>query len=226
MRYTVSIISFLVFSSLALNSLSQTTTVPFSYTGALQTWTVPSCVTTITVTVNGAQGGGTNPPNPNGGLGAIVTATLAVTPGQILQVNVGGQGSTPTAGWNGGGAGQTANTVADASYGGGGASDIRITPYALANRLIVAAGGGGMSGGDIDQFGGIGDCNTGGIGGSTFGGQGTGGTQTAGGVGGPPWAAGGNAGQNGALGIGGAGGSDACYNKGPGAGGEIGRAHV
>jgi len=29
-------------------------------------------------------------------------------------------------------------------YPGGGASDVRITPYALANRIIVAGGGGGQ----------------------------------------------------------------------------------
>lgn len=207
LKSTSSIILFLIFS---VDIFSQT----FNYTGAAQTWTVPSCVTTITVTVEGAQGGG-----PNGGLGAVVTATLAVTPGQVLQINVGGQGGAPTAGWNGGGAGQTASSVPDYSFGGGGASDIRIAPNGLANRLIVAGGGGGTSGGDIDQLGGNGDCNTGGNGSSTFGGEGFGGTQTAGGAGGPPWGPSASPGANGALGIGGAGGADNQYNLGPGGGG-------
>lgn len=208
------------------NIFSQTT-VNFNYTGAAQTWTVPSCVNTITVTLEGAQGGGvsaTMPPNA-GGLGATVTFTLAVTPGQVFQINVGGQGTAPGAGWNGGGAGQSATAsgcasgIDNTSFGGGGASDIRVAPNALANRLAVAAGGGGMGGGDTDGDAGDGDCITGVNGQSPFGQGGFGATQTAGGAGGPPWIASGNAGQPGVLGVGGAGGSDPCYNVGPGGGG-------
>ncbi|MBI4931763.1 MAG: PKD domain-containing protein [Bacteroidetes bacterium] len=214
----------LILSLISSSNVFCQTTVNFNYTGSAQTWIVPNCVNTITVTAVGAQGGG-----PNGGLGATVTATVAVTPGQVLQINVGGQGTVPGAGWNGGGAGQSAigtpscfppyTALDNTSFGGGGGSDIRIAPNTLANRLIVGAGGGGMGGGDTDANGGNGDCNTGTNGVSPFGQGGFGATQIAGGAGGPPWIASGNAGQSGVLGVGGAGGSDPCYNVGPGGGG-------
>ena len=121
------------------------TTVTFNYTGASQTWTVPPCVTNIDVNINGAQGGGTN-----GGNGSNVTGTIPVTSGQVLQINVGGQGNCPAAGWNGGGIGAPGGV---ASCGGGGSSDIRISPYALNNRIIVASGGGGTGGGDAYAIG-------------------------------------------------------------------------
>lgn len=195
-------------------SVKAQTTVTFNYTGSAQTWTVPPCVTSITVTVAGAEGGGTT-----GGNGAIVTGTLTVTPGQTLQINVGGSGNCPQAGWNGGGNGQNASTTANRSCGGGGASDIRISPYNLSNRLIVAAGGGGMGGGTSDAVGGNGGCASGVAGTSPFGQGGGAATQTSGGSGGPPWISSGNAGTAGSLGVGGNGGTDPCYNVAPGGGG-------
>mgnify|MGYP001627180524 CR=1 FL=1 len=197
-------------------SVTAQTTVNFSYTGSAQTWTVPPCVTSITVVARGAKGGGNN-----GGNGAIVTATLAVTPGQVLQINVGGMGTcgNNSQGWNGGGTGRAANSAANASCGGGGATDIRVTPYGLGNRLIVAAGGGGMGGGTQDAVGGAGGCPNGQAGTSPFGQGGGGATTTAGGSGGPPWISSGNAGSAGTLGVGGAGATDPCYNNSPGGGG-------
>ncbi len=197
-----------------ISVISSQTVVNFNYTGAPQNWVVPSCVTSITVVVRGAQGGGTN-----GGLGAEVTGTMAVTPGQTLQINVGGQGGCPTGGWNGGGTGATASGFGNESCGGGGGSDIRFTPYALTDRQVVAAGGGGMGGGDTEAQGGMGGCVNGADGTSPFGQGGFGATQFAGGLGGPPWIPSGNYGTDGGLGIGGNGGSDPCYNLGPGAGG-------
>ena len=67
---------------------SQSTTVNFNYTGGSQNWTVPSCVTSITVSAAGGSGGGTN-----GGNGSLITGNINVTPGDILQINVGGEGS-------------------------------------------------------------------------------------------------------------------------------------
>ena len=43
-----------------INVFSQSTTVNFNYTGNSQYWVVPTCVTSITVSVAGASGGGTN----------------------------------------------------------------------------------------------------------------------------------------------------------------------
>ena len=86
----------------------------FSFTGGLQTYTVPAGVTSLTVSAWGAQGGsgaigGGGVAGGVGGLGAYATGTLAVTPGQVLNIFVGGQGATPTGGFNGGGSGGSTN---------------------------------------------------------------------------------------------------------------------
>lgn len=190
----------------------------FNYTGTVETYTVPPCVTSITVVAAGAKGGGNS-----GGAGAKVTSTISVTPGQVLEIRVGGVGACPGAGYNGGGAGKNANSAANSSCGGGGATDIRVAPYALANRIIVASGGGGMGGGTSDGTGGAGGCQNGVAGISPFGAGGQGGTQFNGGNGGPPWIASGNAGTAGQLALGGTGGTDPCYNVAPGGGGGAGR---
>lgn len=193
---------------------SQTPTT-FNYTGGVQTYTVPPCVTQIEVIAAGAKGGGATGAN-----GATVTATLNVVPGQILQVNVGGMGNCPGAGYNGGGIGGPAGG-ANAGCGGGGASDIRIAPFGIANRILVAGGGGGMGGGNMDAVGGAGGCASGVTGNSPFGVGGEGGSQVEGGEGGPFWqfGFGGNNGFPGNIGNGGNGASDPCYNLAPGGGG-------
>ena len=113
-----------------------TTTCVFAYTGAAQTWTVPTGVTSATFDLYGAQGGGTGHPNAPG-LGGHATATISVSNGDSIQVNVGGQGAwvdTPSGTFNGGAGGGSQ---------GGGASDIRIGGTALSDRVLVAGGGGG-----------------------------------------------------------------------------------
>jgi hypothetical protein len=119
------------------SNLSGTQT--FNFTGAAQTYTVPANVTSITVDVLGAQGGGSLPsPGSNpGGLGGRVQTTLSVTPGEVLAVNVGGTTVSNTGGWNGGGNGSSNGA------GGGGGSDIRSGGTGLANRIVTAGGGGG-----------------------------------------------------------------------------------
>lgn len=188
----------------------------FNYTGGVQEYEVPSCVTQIEVVVAGAQGGGAN-----GGQGAVVTAIIDVTPGQILQINVGGGGNCPAAGYNGGGSGANASGLGNGGCGGGGASDIQVAPYGLNNRVVVAGGGGGMGGGNTDAIGGDGGCQNGANGNSPFGVGGEGGSQVSGGDGGPYWEFGfnGNDGFPGIFGIGGNGATDPCYNLGPGGGG-------
>ena len=190
--------------------------VTFNFTGNVQSWTVPPCVTSITITAAGAKGGG----GAAGGNGAIVTGTLAVTPGQVLQIRVGGTGSctgTCAGGYNGGGNGDPGSWN---SCGGGGASDVRIAPYGIANRIIVGSGGGGRAGGTpTTSAGGAGGCATGTAGIGSFGGAGAGGTQTNGGAGGFPYAAPGTNGQAGSLGQGGNGGIDNCTSSASGGGG-------
>ena len=117
----------------------------FGFTGGPQIYVVPENVTSINVTLKGAEGG--NSAGGNGGKGAEVAATIAVNPGEVLMFMVGGNG-TVNRGWNGGGRG--AGT-------GGGATDIRREPGAFntatscaynlvctnTNRIVVAGGGGG-----------------------------------------------------------------------------------
>jgi hypothetical protein len=62
--------------------------VTFNFTGSVQTWTVPAGVTSVNLTVAGAKGGGVN-----GGNGAVITKNcFTVTPGQVLNIYVGGMG--------------------------------------------------------------------------------------------------------------------------------------
>jgi hypothetical protein len=125
---------------------------------------VPTGVTSATFDVFGAAGApavgqviGT--PRTPGGTGAHVQATLAVTPGQTLQIMVGGTGlaSRPgalstTGGFNGAGNGGSGLFQADWGGGGGGASDVRAGVCAgslscdVSSRVIVAGGGGGGGG--------------------------------------------------------------------------------
>ncbi|MDO7845789.1 tail fiber domain-containing protein [Hymenobacter sp. M29] len=101
----------------------------FNYTGGPQIFAVPRGVTSLQVDMAGSQGAGVSCSGCfASGRGGRVQATLAVTPGQILSIEVG------AVGYNGGGGG---------SVPGGGATDIRIGGTALANRVLVAGGGGG-----------------------------------------------------------------------------------
>ena len=112
--------------------ISQSTTQTFNYTGSPENWIVPPCVTSINYTVAGAEGGGAN-----GGNGALVTGVLAVTPGQTIQFTVGGQGACPGSGYNGGGVGASSSVSANTSCGGGGASDIRLSPFLNKSHIFV-----------------------------------------------------------------------------------------
>ncbi len=165
------------------NSFSNT----FTYTGALQTWTVPTGVYSMNVDASGATGGGVNAYDTYqsiGGAGGRVQATLAVTPGHVLNVTVGGQGAhtAGTGGFGGGGSDGVFSAIWPGA-GGGGASSI--VDNTTTTKLLFAGGGGG-GGGDIagGDIGGAGGGLTGGAGVSascTTGGLG--GTQTAGGAG-------------------------------------------
>jgi hypothetical protein len=154
-------------------------TVTFPYTGDYYAWTVPSGVNSITVDLQGAQGGSTS---SSGGLGGRVQLTLSVTSNSTLYFYVGGQGiNNGVGGYNGGG------TASGISHGasGGGATDIRTSIADLNSRLVVAGGGGGASAGSYPGVGGAGGGLIGGNGptsGSFVGGKG--GTQSAGGAGG------------------------------------------
>ena len=142
----------------------------YNYTGAVQTFTVPAGITSISVDAYGASGTGT------GGLGGRVQSTISVSEGQRLNIYVGGvgvDGPNAVGGWNGGG-GRHSNYGSSISAGGG-ATDIRLENTSLNDRILVAGGGGGGYGSE-----------RGGHGGGLVGGKGegygaTGGSQSAGG---------------------------------------------
>jgi hypothetical protein len=200
------------FSQILFNSV-----VTFNDTGGTQTWTVPAGVTAATFYVDGAQGargilaGG-------GGAGGEVQVTLAVAPGTVYQINVGGSGSSNAGGWNGGGAGYC-DPAGECSGGGGGASDIRSGAFGLTDRILVGGGGGGSGAYDTGASAGAGGYPNGGTGPSDSNVvSGGGGTQSSGGAGGVVGLVGVYGGA-GSLGVGGAGAGTGTYRGGGGGGG-------
>ncbi len=152
---------------LGQNLVARAQTTTFNYTGGAQTYTVPTGVTQLLVDMQGAAGGDSWYSSP-GGKGGRVQCILNVTPGQVLNLYVGGRGgngvsscSFVAGGYNGG----ASNGTHYYGAAGGGASDIRIGGTALTDRKVVAGGGGG---GGYDctsgQDGGAGGGLTGGAG--------------------------------------------------------------
>lgn len=132
----------------------------YGYTGAEQTFTVPT-TGYYTLEVWGAQGGGiTNA----GGKGGYSTVVCQLTSGSTVYIYCGGQGAARSGstggagGWNGGGRGGDGYS---SEYGGGGATHIATSqigdittnnalftgssssPTARTGLLLVAGGGGG-----------------------------------------------------------------------------------
>jgi len=201
-----------------------------TYDTGLHLIVVPPGVTQMTFDLYGAQGSGGNAVS-SGGLGGRTAATLDVTPGVTLQLNVGGAGNNGVhPGYNGGG-----NHGPSTGGGvGGGATDLRLNDGTT--KLLVAGGGGG---GGADSLGVIGG-NGGPGGGMTSpdgagsdgtahglalgGGGGGGGSDAAGGMGGAGGAGAfsGSPGSDGALGQGGQGGDGFAFGGGGGGGGLYG----
>jgi hypothetical protein len=153
----------------------------FSYLGEQQCYLVPAGVHELHVTAIGGRGGEEAKHEGIEGLGAVISGEMPVIPGEVLYVEVGGNGRLGGAGGFGGGGAGGAE-----SGGGGGASDIRTCsaggcPLNMTDtRLIVAGGGGGAGLGKGPG----GDGGAGGLveGGST--GQAESGAEGAGGRGG------------------------------------------
>lgn len=197
--------------------------VTFNWTGAAQNWTVPADVTYAIIDAYGAQGE-TFSFTGTSGSGGRALKTISVTPGEVLKIYVGRSGGTPThgtGGWNGGGNGGVSGPGNSAGDGGGGASDVRRTPYALADRLVVAGGGGGGGARTSGPAGGGGGGLVGVAGVNGTGNGGGGGTQAAGGSLGACTACGtsGTAGGSVTQDRGGNGGTAATYFGGGGGGG-------
>jgi len=158
--------------------------VRLDFTGAIQTWTVPSGVTLIYVDVAGAQGGsaGAN----IGGKGGKVSGIIEVVPGDVLQITVGGQSSTNIAVYGFGGNGGRSTSFGTIARAGGGLSAISTSaPVTQANALLIAGGGGGTPTSSYASNGGAGGGLNGVSATSNYGGaftRGGGATQLAGGV--------------------------------------------
>ncbi|MBM9467486.1 hypothetical protein [Nakamurella leprariae] len=209
----------------------------FSFTGSVQTVTVPAGVQAVSFQAVGGSGadavaGGA------GGLGGVTTGSFYVTPGDQLELIVGGMGiSGGPGGWGGqysGGASGTALWIDDQRFvgaGGGGGASVILTGGGGTAMTVAGGGGGGGADGSIDD----GSAVKGGAGGNggatpTGGAPGSGTPRDSGGAGG---AAGGNIGTPGAVGAdaintaqgtngpGGGGGGGALYG---GAGGGVGAA--
>ena len=162
--------------------MPNTITTTFSYTGSEQTFTVPTSVSSITVTMTGGAGGTSTQTDYDeytlGGHGGYLKADINVTSGNVIYIYVGGKGTDADenttssehlpGGFNGGGQGgkddNSTTTLVRNGSGGGGASDLRIGGNALSNRIMVVGGGGGSG---YSGYGGGGGGSTGGNGDST-----------------------------------------------------------
>lgn len=183
----------------------------FVFTGGTQTYTVPPGITRLDVVAEGGSGGTAT--GSVGAPGARVEAQVAVVPGQVLTVVVGGAGIADAAlgrvagGYNGGGSG----SLGEGS--GGGATDLQQATatddyLTTRNALLVAAGGGG---GNANAIGGGGGTPNGGNGSGANGASGA--TQTQ------PGGSNNTLGQSGSNGNGGDGGSLSLSIGGGGGGG-------
>lgn len=201
----------------------------FHFTGAAQTFAVPAGVDRVAVDLIGAAGGD-GCSRSDGGAGARVLAPLRVTPGEVLQVNVGGRGGDALdrdardcglgkGGFNGGANGGFPTVLPlhpRSGGGGGGASDIRRGSFSLTERAVAAGGGEGGSGIEAGRGGDAGATalagTSGGDGQHSQGGRGgSGATPTRpgmGGIGGPGAGCGGEEGDAGQVASGGVGGSE------------------
>jgi hypothetical protein len=214
----------------------------FNYTGSTQTYTVPAGVTSVTITAIGAQGGNLN--SVQGGYGANITGTFAVSAGNVLTIFAGEQGifSNPGAG-GGGGSGVLLNGVplivagggGGASWANGGNGDAGYNASTTTSGVNSSgAGGTGGGGGQAGDF--PGDCGWGAGGGGytgngvngangestgygyseTNGGTGGGGAGCSGGSGGWGFGGGGSGSYGGGGGGGYSGGGGGQYRYGAG----------
>ncbi len=224
-------------ASSAAEVLSQT----FTFNDTTQYFTVPAGVSSVDLTASGGSGGS----GTSAGPGAQITETVAVSPGDTLVVELGGQGGdggvqgpvsqSPEGGSGGlssgdgmnGGAGGSTNYLVDGDAGAGGGGGTEVVDATTGAILVVAGGGGGYGGPSQNQSAGGGGGavdslfpSTGGNGYSNYGSGGAGGLGAATGV--PAGASGGTP-MTGAL-SGGGGGGGGGYDGPGGTGGGNGGA--
>jgi hypothetical protein len=153
--------------------------------GASGCYIMPAGMTHATFTATGAKGGvGGQTGDQQGGLGGAagqVSANLSVTPGEQLNITVGGNGATGQAytydstqggaggaggsngGANGGNGGGFGDGAVGVSYGGGGGGGGATTLTDPSGNLLLEAGGGGgggANGWNDEASGGNGGCGS------------------------------------------------------------------
>jgi hypothetical protein len=124
---------------------------PFNFSGAQQTWTVPTGVTSVTVKVWGGGGAtGGSAVQTWGGASGFSSGTLSVSSGQSYPVIVGGGGShsrnAAVGGGFGGGGGSGNPQGYEGASSGGGYSGVFFQNVSFGNARIMAGGGGGGAG--------------------------------------------------------------------------------
>ena len=220
-------------ATMEINIVNFTTTT-YSYTGSVQSVTLPAG--TYKLEVWGAEGGDDGGTGTNGtpGKGGYSVGNISLKSNIIAYIYVGGKGingiqghSEKSGGFNGGGKSGNDNKESVQGQGGsgGGGTDIRLANNSLYARVIVAGGGGGAANDEGNRSsvnGGYG----GGISGQTvyltnyaYGGTQTAGGNTTGKDTGFPNSESATAGQ---FGIGGNGGGGVCGAGGGGGGGWYG----
>jgi IPTL-CTERM motif len=147
---------------LSLGAHAAPVTETFNYTGAAEVFNVPPNVTSITIEARGAQGGAVSTsPAPQGGLGATMIGTFAVSGGQSLSVVVGGRGNSDVSSSGGGGGSGVSRAGTPLIVAGGGAGVDYQDPAYAGQHAVVATSGviGGGSGGAGGVAGGPGGNN-------------------------------------------------------------------
>jgi hypothetical protein len=138
----------------------------FAYDGSVAEFTVPAGVTSLQIVTEGAGGGNGYGSGGigggNGGIGGQVSATVAVTPGEVLDIIPGGAGANGRASGGGdfgpGGTGGSAGIGnvtplggnggdADEYISGGGGGGAGASVVLSKGTVLLAAGGGGGGGG-------------------------------------------------------------------------------
>jgi hypothetical protein len=100
----------------------------FTYSGTIESFQLPDCVTSLTIQATGAEGGRNNDDNHLGGRGASLKGTVTIPGGSLVKILVGGMGED-----------------VKANAGGGGGTFVWLDS---SDTLVLAAGGGGGGGYD------------------------------------------------------------------------------
>jgi sugar lactone lactonase YvrE len=168
-RRTAGLLLGAALAALALSSVAQaaTQTQTFNFNNTTQYFTVPARVTQLSLVATGGGGGvgAFNPfvlgaAAPAGGVGAEISETVTVTPGDLLVIMLGGGGTTGIsdtaaggpgglssgAGLNGGYGGNSLTTNPNGGAGGGGGGGTALVDATSGSLLLVAGGGGGGGG--------------------------------------------------------------------------------